>query len=643
MKKILFAALFCAAAFTYAQNPPREKESALFVPREMKTAYDNGTRSKDGAPGPNYWQNRSRYDIKADFNPATGELAAKSKVIYYNESPDSLGRVVVRLYQDICKPNSSRDWVIPDSMLGDGVNVKSVTYNGRQINLVQSEDNKEFSRSGTNMFIELKSKLPPKSTAELTFEWSMNIRELPPFRMGYYDESSYMIAYWYPQIAVYDDIDGWDTYDYAGTHEFYNDFNDFNVEIKIPANFIIWATGVWQNPAEILNEPYLGRYQKALSSDEIINIISPDDLPKKDFTKNSGGYVYYKFQANYIPDFAFAVSDHYLWDGSSLVVDKKTGRRAFTDAAYKTESKDFYGVVKITKESLQYFSDTLPGVPYPFPKMTVFNGAGGMEFPMIVNDGSAKEHAGTVHVTSHEVAHSYMPFYMGINERKHAWMDEGWANMIPMELQERLAPGYTPIAQNNTNYAKHSGGCTEMPPFLLSPNVAGSSYRSAAYYRPAAAYYFLRQTLGKEKFDKALRGYINDWSGKHPTPHDFFASFNKYAGEDLSWYWKPWFFEACYSDLAASQAIGELEGPAVVKVENLGGIPLPVKLTVRLKDNTVKTVERDASVWKSGEKSALIKLENKCSEIDSVKLGSSEIPDVYPENNVYKMNRESRE
>lgn len=636
----LFVVLLCAGGFISAQNPPSHntEETKLFIPREMKSAYDNATRSKDGAPGANYWQNRSVYDIKAEFDPKTGLLTGKETVIYYNESPDSLKRIVVRLYQDISRPNSARDWVIADSMLGAGVDLKSVSYNGRDIDLIPSEGNSEFRRFGTNMFIELPFKLAPKSNAKLTFEWSMNIRKLPPFRMGYYDESSYMIAYWYPQIAVYDDIDGWDEYDYAGTHEFYNDFNDFNVEVKVPANFIIWATGAWLNPEEILNEPYLGRYQKALAADEVVNIISPEDLPKKDFTKNSGGYVYYKFKADYIPDFAFALSDHYLWDGSSLVVDKQTGRRTFVDAAYKEGSKDFYGVAEIAKQSLQYFSDTLPGVPYPFPKMTVFNGAGGMEFPMIVNDGSAHELAGTVHVTSHEIAHSYMPFYMGINERKHAWMDEGWANMLPMELQAQLAPGYAPVAQNNVNYANQAGSFTEMPPFLLSPNVAGSSYRDAAYYRPAAAYYFLRQTLGKEKFDKALRGYMNDWHGKHPVPHDFFASMNKYAGENLDWYWKPWFFEACYPDLSASQVLGEMEGPAVIKVENLGGIPVPIKLTVKLKDSTVKTLEQSASVWKSGEKSVVIKLENKYSEIDSVKLGSPEIPDVYPENNSFKMN-----
>lgn len=639
MKKyfLLFAVLLCTGVYMPAQSSPNADENQLFVPREMKKAYDKGTRAKDGAPGSNYWQNRSTYDINAEFDPKTGLLTAKETVIYYNESPDSLDRIVVRLYQDVSIPNRVRDWVIPDNMLGKGVDLKSASYNGRRLNLASSGDNNETRRTGTNLFIELQSKMPPKTNAELTFEWSMNIRELPPFRMGYYDETSYFIAYWYPQIAVYDDIDGWDTYDYTGTHEFYTDFSDFNVEIKVPENFIIWATGVWKNPAEILNEPYLGRYQKALVSDEVINIIAPDDLAKKDFTKETGGYVYYKFQADNISDFAFAVSDHYLWDGSSLVVDKQTGRRSFVDAAYKAESQDFYGVVKIAKESIVYFSDTLPGVPYPFPKMTVFNGAGGMEFPMIVNDGSSKELAGTVHVTSHEIAHSYMPFYMGINERKHAWMDEGWANMLPMELHERLAPGYKSIAQNNNNYAAHAGSFTEMPPFLLSPNVAGSSYRDAAYYRPAAAYYFLRHTLGKEKFAKALQGYMKDWHGKHPTPHDFFASMNKYAGEDLSWYWKPWFFEACYPDLSVKEHVMK-DGRTSFVVENLGGMPLPVKLSLVFKDKTEKIIEHNASVWNQADKFITINFEGNISEIDSVKLGSHEIPDIYPQNNTLKMN-----
>lgn len=615
-------------SFFFLINLSAQTES--HIPLNIKPAYDKGTRSFDGNPGPNYWQNKSNYHIKVKLDPRLKVLMGSQKVTYFNNSPDSLGQIVVRLYHNITKPNARRDFYLNEKAVTQGVKILKLSVRDKEIDLT---DNSEIRFVGTNMIIILKEKLSPKSNIDLQIDWDFIIPSVPAIRYGSYDSTSMFIAYWYPQISVYDDIDGWDQMDYAGTLEMYNDFNDYTVEFDIPVGFQIWATGVWQNPEEILNQKYLDRYQKAWKSDEVINIITKSDLESKDIYKTNAVNHKIKFTANNSPDFAFGISDHYLWDAVSFLPQKNSEKRVYIATAYKETSTDFIDNAHYAKETLKYFSYEMPGIPYPFPSATVFNGGGGMEFPMIVNNGREDSKAGTVGLTSHELAHQYMPFYMGTNERKYPFMDEGWAVMLPYDFQERMVDGNTPRLRTVTGYESFAGNEYEMPLMIPSPTISYRTYRISAYNKPAIAYDILRKTLGDDIFLKALHAFIERWNGKHPIPADFFITFNEIVGKDLSWYWKPWFYNFGFPDLSIL-GVKQKGNTLTIEIKNHGNLPLPVKLQVMNNGEVIKEFYQTAELWNKGEEVIKVKISG-IKKFEAVILGSDIIPDVNSVNNVY--------
>jgi len=618
---IIFVFLFTLISFA-------QKES--YVPLNIKPAYEKGTRSFDGKPGSNYWQNKSEYNIKVKLDPRTKLLQGSEQVVYFNNSPDTLSRIVVRLYQNIGTPTARRDFYLDEKAITEGIKLNRVSINEADIDLT----NKEISRVlGTNLILNLTEKLTPKKSIKLSFDWEFKMPDVESIRFGSYDSTSMFVAYWYPQISVYDDIDGWDRMDYTGTLEMYNDFNNYEVSYTVPTGFQIWSTGVWQNPDEILNQKYLDRYYLAWKSDNVINIITKEDLVSKNIYKTPNGFHTLKFKADNVPDFAFGISDHYLWDANSFNPKKGIEERVYVAAAYKQSSSDFKDVAYYAKETLKYFSYEIPGVPFPYPSATVFNGSGGMEFPMIVNNGSEDTKTGTVGLTSHELAHQYMPFYMGTNERKYPFMDEGWAVMLPFDFQERMAEGNTPRVRTATGFENFSGNEYELPLMVPSPTINWRSYRISAYNRPAIAYDILRKTLGDELFLKSLHTYMERWHGKHPIPTDFFFTFNEVVGKDLGWFWKPWYYDFTHPDLAITK-VKQKKNSIIVEVLNKGKIPLPVKLEVMSGDIVIKELLKTAEVWNSGKDKIEVKFDG-VKNFDAVILGGDQIPDVNSINNVY--------
>ncbi|NOX17960.1 MAG: M1 family metallopeptidase [Chlorobi bacterium] len=551
--------------------------------------------------------------------------------VYHNNSPDELNKIVVRFYHDIYKKGNARDFQMNEKAINEGMKLERLVVNDEEMALSGKES--RIRRTGTNMIISLENPLESKQSIVLEFEWSFQIPKEGNLRMGTYDSTSFFVAYWYPEIAVYDDVDGWDTYNYTGQTEFYHDFSNYNVNITVPENFTVWATGILQNPEEIFRKDILEKYSKARTSEEIINVINAEDYEKGIVTLP--GEHTFNFVAENVEDLTFALSDHYLWDLTSLVVDKETGRRTVVGAAYKKESEDFYEVAEIAKQSIKFYSEEMPGVPYPFPELTVFNGQGGMESPMMVNDGSSGSRKGTVGVTSHEIAHSYFPFYMGTNERKYAWMDEGWATMLPFELQSGLAENNDPLKRNIKSYSRFAGREIEMPLMVLSVFLRGQSYRIASYSRSGVGYYMLRQTLGDDLFKKALHAYMKRWAGKHPLPYDYFFSFNDATGEDLSWFWKPWYYEFGYPDLAINNV--KIDGNIVtVTIIKKGNIPVPVTVSAFAndEDKPEAVISETAGVWADGKTSLTLKLKTD-KPITKIVLGDDYIPDTDNSNNEY--------
>lgn len=492
-----------------------------------------------------------------------------------------------------------------------------------------------MNQNSTNLNIKLDSidLISPKSKTQLEIDWEVTIPKYSTIRMGTYDSTSFLVAYWYPQIAVYDDVYGWDEIPYTGTVEQYNDFNNYDVKITVPKNFLVWATGTIQNPEEVYSKRVLKRFRLAQKSDSVVNIVTLQDVLENKLNTKNKELLTYHYKAFNVPDFVFALSDHYLWDASTLIVDKATGRKTFISAVYKKESKDFYDVAKIARDVISFFSFEFPQIPYPYPSMTVFNGQGGMEFPMMVNDGSTQSYSAAVGLTSHEIAHTYFPFYMGINEKRFAWMDEGFAVMLPFDLQERYAEGAGPRHSNSTSYENFAGHEEEMPVITPSFLLSGNSYRVASYRRPGCAYDFLRDMLGKEKFISVMKEYVRLWNGKHPIPYDFFFTFNKYAGEDLSWYFIPWFFEKEVPDLDLDEI--KLNGDELsFVVKRVGKIPVPVSIKITFEDNSTNEIYETAKIWKDGKTEVVYKLKVINKPV-SIELNPTKIPDANRTKNAF--------
>lgn len=630
MNKYLLLFTLC-----FVSNFINAQDNNLYMPFEYQRAYRNNTRSLDGKPGKNYWVNKASYKIEAEINPDTKILTGIAKINYENHSPDSLRGLVLRLYQDMYKKGTVRDRSINPDDVTDGVEISKVTVSEQKIEL---ENSSMASRFGTNLVIRLPEMLAPENDVTLTISWSLKIPEKTLIRMGSIDKSSMFVGYWYPQISVYDDIEGWDFLNYSNRQEFYTDNALFDVQLTVPSDYYVWATGELQNPKKIYNGSTLKKLEEARKSNKTVQIIDGSEnglLSKK-------GEITWEFAAKNVPDFAFALSNHYLWDASSVLIDSTGTERVLINTVYNKNTKEaFQYVTEYQRQSMLYFSNVLPGIKYPYPQFTTFQGldGGGMEFPMMANNGESshrnkdKARYSNLDLTAHEMAHTYFPFLTGINERKYTWMEEGWATLfgdfaaqyiskdVGIKTDEEMFSTYA------NRFLRTEGSFYSVP--LMTPSILireAWPHFHAAYYKPYFAYRILHDILGKETFGKCLREYINRWEGKHPTPYDFFFTFNDVSGENLNWFWKPWFFEFGYPDLG----IKSVKENNIV-IEKVGALPFPIELKVIYDDNSFEILKYTARVWKDNPYEFEITTEK---SVSSVEILFNNYPDVNAENDV---------
>ncbi len=602
------------------------------MPKEIKKAYLNGTRSVNGMPGVNYWQNYADYKINATLIADKSKIKGYEEVVYHNESPDTLTFLVLRMYQNFYQKGNVRSWKIDPSDVTDGIdykNLKVTDKGGKDIF-------KSASSTATNLIVKLSDALLPGDSIILEMDWSFHIPQKSWNRMGNYGKNNFMIGYWYPQIAVYDDIDGWDRTEFNGVTEFYNDFNNYDVNITVPAGFMVWATGMLQNGEALYKKKIKNKIDKAWQSDEITTLFTADDCRNKKVLKSYTKSTTWHFVAQYVTDFTFGANKAVNWQGSSLVVDTITGRRTFVDVVYPDSMITFPKAAEWCRWSVNYMSKVLPGVPFPYPHMTSWSNGrrtGGMESPMMANDGDPKSVPSAQGLFFHEISHSYFPFYMGTNERKYAWMDEGWAAYFTDGIMEAMAPGYNYFQRLTSTFERMSGTEKEVTPMTLSYLISDwQTYHSQAYNRSSMAYAFLRDLLGDSLFVRGLHTYMKHWHGRHPVPYDFFASMEAGTGQSLQWYFKPWFFDKYYADLGIKKVT--LNNKIVV--QNYGGLPLPVKITCYYADGSHDDIYRTAVVWKQGEDAVVVEA-NPNKKIDHVVLGDDKIPDINEENNSLKL------
>lgn len=618
MRCILFFLLFAGINASAQVKLP--------VPRNVQKLYEKEYRSADGKPGKNYWQNTANYDIAVTYNPVTRLVTGKEQIIYINNSPNELGQLVFKLYPNLYQKGNVRDMHIDAADLTDGVKIEKVEIDGVE----RKEKNVQI--DGTNMYVLTGIRIA-KQPVKVTMQFSYTLNKGSHIRTGEIEEGAAFIAYFFPRIAVYDDLDGWNINAYLGAAEFYNDFCNFDVAITVPNNYLVWATGDLQNTAEVLNSKYVERLSIAEKKDDIVFIVDSTDLKEGGITKNNLTNTW-KFKAANVTDFAFAISNHYVWNATSLIVDKKTSRRTRVDALFNTKHKDYFEVITTGRKTVELMSYHFPKWPFPYNHISVFDGLDQMEYPMIINDNPVDSKEDALTLTVHEIFHTMFPFYMGTNETKYAWMDEGWATLGEWLLSHQIDSTFNDdygVARTELN----AGNEIDLPITTLTTQESGTgpTFFLNAYPKPAYGYLFAKDALGDEQFLKGLHYYIQQWNGKHPLPLDFFNCMNTGSGKNLNWFWKKWFYEDGYADLTISKVNNASYNKQII-VESKGSKPIPVDVTVTFADGIKEKFHRSILVWEKSNKTIISFKSVK--KIIKVELGSLYTPDSIKENNVWE-------
>ena len=595
---IVCGVIVSSAATIYAQT--------LYMPREVKEAFKKETRSPDGKPGKNYWQNYGRYNITITAMPPDRNIKGSETIMYVNNSPDTLRNPVIKLFLNIHKPGAPRNSGVGENYLTQGIQIDAVSASG------QSLDWKSTPGTFTWKPLHLPKPLLPHDSVQLSFDWHYQI-SLKSNREGMIDSTTYFLAYFYPRVAVFDDVSAWDRMNFMDSHEFYSDFNDYSVTINVPRNYIVWGTGTLNNPERLLQPDFLKRFNASFTSDETIHVATKEELTAKKVTAQDAVNSW-KFTANNIPDMAFGISDHFVWDAASVIVDDATKRRASVQAAYNDTAADYRRMVEFGRHALDWLSHNWPGIPYPYEKTTVFHGYAGMEYPMMANDETYQDTDFSRFVAEHEIAHTYMPFYMGINETRYGFMDEGWATTF--ELLIGRADVGVEKADNLYKQFRIEGWITDpsagedIPIITPGDALTGPGFGNNEYGKASIGYLAVKDLLGDQLFKTCLHAYMNRWNGKHPIPWDFFNTFNNISGQDLNWFWNTWYFSNGYIDFAVTSANKNKNGYTIA-IQNIGGYPAPFDLKITYDDNRTDSLHETPALWKTDIKNATVNIATK--------------------------------
>jgi len=598
----------------------------LTMPPEIQKAYANGTRSLNGKPGKKYWQNRGRYTISLTAMPPDNTIRGIEQITYFNNSPDTLGSLNMKLIVNVHRSGGRRGAADTSA----GIKVDEIMIRGVKTPWDNNED------TTTNQLVNLPEPLMPHDSIKLDIAWHYSLSHRPG-REGIIDSTSYYIAYFYPRIAVYDDYKGWDTQPHTGSLEFYNDFNDYNVNVTVPKDFMVWATGTLQNPSEVLQPDAAERLNQSMTSDSTIHVATMQDWADKKVTTQNASNTW-KWAADNVSDIAIGISDHYDWDAASVIVDEKTGRRVSMQADFADSSQDFHHSVQFGRYSLAWFSNNWPGIPYPYPKSNAFQGFADMEYPMMINDSHSPDLVFAELVQDHEQAHTYFPFYMGTNESRYAFMDEGWATTLEYLIgiaergQEAADKFYKSFRVNRWSHGSHE---KENPIITPSPDVTFGAGNNA-YGKPSLSYLALKDLLGDKLFKKALHNYMNNWNGKHPIPWDYFYSMEKGSGKQLDWFFYNWFFTPGYIDLDLAKVDKTSKGYAL-DIKNIGGFAVPFDVIATYDDGLNESFHQTPKVWERNQKEITVNIKTR-KGVKSLRLEGGIFVDANEKDNVWTGN-----
>lgn len=610
--------LFFTVAIAQKQN--------LYESIEYKKAYERGTRMRNGIPGNSYWQNKSDYKIEAKFDPKTRLITGHLKVTYFNNSPDSMSLVVFKLMQNVYMKGVKRQMPVEEINLHDGIQINNVVYNETLL------EDRSVNKSGTIMRVMLPQHLGSKSSCSIELHFVTPLPKTSGFRSGSIDSTSFFAAYWFPQLAVYDDIFGWDTDEYVGVPENYNDFSSYEVALTFPSEYNVWATGKLANMDEIYSDDILKRIASSKKSSKPIMILSENDFRSADGKSHT-----WKYKAENVPDFAWAASDHYLWEGVAAR-NPDPQNLCWVQSAYPPGAKHFNLVVGIAQKSVELFSNAFPGVPYPYFKHISIRGTqgGGMEFPMIANNNVAHDTVSTITVTAHELAHNYFPFMMGINERKYGWWDETMTTLMESYVNLKGYPEHKVVGFFNRKVSFNYLSPTHdiLPLITETSNIMKVMPTITNFYiKGPAAMDILVNIIGTNNFYAYTKEFIAIWAGKHPTPYDFFYFINEKEGKNLNWFWNAWFYSYGYPDVAITNA-EQHDGYISIKMENVGGLPVQFRLTITKNDGSELDEEFNAETWRDNLEYTTVKIPVS-GKVAKIVLDRRFAYDVDPSNNEF--------
>ncbi len=647
--------LLFLAIITNAQRKPRNTSNdtikSNYVPSDLFSPLfysekGNEFHSANGDPGPKYWQNRADYQLKANIDTASKTLSCDENITYTNNSPDALQFLWLQMDQNTYKKDARSNFV---TGFQPGANQHTDGYQVESVYILQNGKSQKAVYIITDTRMQIR--LPGAVTAHggkinLLIKYHYTI---PGDFGGRTDHvltkngRIYEIAQWFPRMCVYDDTRGWDTLPFLGAGEFYCEYGDIDYSVTVPADMIVAGSGELVNPAEVLTAKQLSRLAAARNSDKTIMIRTPQEVTDVFSRPVHKGTLTWHFKMANTRDVAFGASKAYVWDAAR--VNLPGGKKSLAMSVYPVESvgNDAWGrATEYLKGSIEYFSEKWFVYPYPVA-INEAGIAGGMEYPGIVFDGITDKGKELFWVTAHEIGHNWFPMIVGSDERRYGWMDEGFNTFIDVYASDVFNHGeFAP--KRDGEYAPRGGNpADEIIPTILDPNAPNimtpadatpEKYRHPiVYFKPAFGLVLLReQILGKDRFDYAFRNYIHRWAYKHPQPDDFFRSMENGAGEDLSWYWKGWFYNNYKLDLelvSAKYVNGNAKNGIQVTVANKEQMAMPFTVEVKLKDGSKKRISLPVETW----------LQNKATTFTIPITTEAESVTVDPDNALPDINR----
>jgi hypothetical protein len=573
-------------------------DTSMFAPLDLTAP--NVYRAASGAPGPRYWQNRADYDIRASLDTTAKSLSGSLRLRYTNNSPDTLRFIWLQLEQNAFKDKSLNSYIFPQASRfgargfegGDVIERFDQILGGARRVAVKRRTNE------TVMKVDLAEPLAPGRSATFDVAWRFLIPEHGADRMGR-DGSLYELAQWYPRVAVYDDVHGWNIEPYLGQGEFYLEYGDYTVEITVPAGYIVASTGPLTNQREVLTPAQIARLAQALKSPSTVNIVTLDEIRSGAARpKSSSPTLTWKFAAKNVRDVAWAASPEYIWDASgwngilAQAFYRPSAVEPWKDAADQTR-------MSIDEYSTRWFK-------YPWPQMSAVEGPiSGMEYPMLVMEAKSDDKYDLYNVVTHEIGHNWFPMLVGSNERVHMWQDEGFNTFINTFSEGRRYPergDQMARAHEERRYVEaamkaDSDKPVDVMPDRIDPRLLGL----ASYVKPSVGLQLLRQEImGPEAFDDAFRTYIQRWAYKHPTPTDFYRTMEDVGGRRLDWFWREWFKENPHFDQAIdtvlTRQVGDTQQVIVAYGNRARGV-LPIHARFTLSDGTTERYDYPAEVW----------------------------------------------